>query len=140
MGNWLKITILLSSIGFLRDFRPSDAFIFVYLTGSWKHFSNDQVNQHIFPIGAYSNAICLIAMFFLTDICRYKPLIILMGFAGTVTWSLLIWSETLQAMQFAEVHFNTYLFVISLGIVITKIGRLTFFLGPYQRPCNVDKI
>jgi hypothetical protein len=58
-----------------------------------------QVNQDIYPVGTYSNLSLLILVFLLTDLARYKPIIILEGFAGVATYCLIIWGHDLPSMQ-----------------------------------------
>ena len=41
--HWLKISIILSVFGFLKEFRPSEPFVTDYLTGPWKNFTEEQV-------------------------------------------------------------------------------------------------
>lgn len=39
---------------------------------------------------------------------RYKPMILFMGFAGIVTWSLLLWTKSYLAAQLIEVCYAAY--------------------------------
>lgn len=41
----------------------------------------------------------LIVVFLLTDWLRYKPIIILEGFSGIITWSLLTFGQGIPIMQ-----------------------------------------
>jgi thiamine transporter 2/3 len=58
-----------------------------------------QVNQDIFPIGTYSYLAELVVVFLVTDFLRYKPIIILDGIFGILTWSLLIGGKDILTMQ-----------------------------------------
>jgi len=57
------------------------------------------VNQDIFPVGTYAYLAQLVLVFLVTDFLRYKPIIILNGMFGTVTWSLLIVGKDILTMQ-----------------------------------------
>lgn len=58
-----------------------------------------QVNQQIYPVGTYSYLAQLVVVFLVTDLLRYKPVIILEGLSGIVTWTLLIVGQTIASMQ-----------------------------------------
>lgn len=70
MKLWLKISVLLCSYGFLREFRPSEPFAFEFLSGDWRNITSDQVNRIIFPIGTYSYLSQIVVFFLITDIFR----------------------------------------------------------------------
>lgn len=109
MELWLKISLQLSIFGFLKEFRPSEPFIFEFLTGEWRNLTETDINQSVFPVGTYSYLTFLIVMFLITDFCRYKPLIVLLGICGIVIWSLFLWTSSLIALQVAEVRLFFYL-------------------------------
>ncbi|KAF2896485.1 hypothetical protein ILUMI_09688 [Ignelater luminosus] len=102
MNEWLRISILLCIFGFLKEIRPSEPFIYEYLTGPWWNISAEEVVQEVYPVGTYAYLAQLIIVFLITDLLRYKPLIILLALAGVVVWSMLIWSTTLLEVQILE--------------------------------------
>jgi len=57
------------------------------------------VNQDIFPVGTYAYLSQLVVVFLVTDFLRYKPVIILDGMFGIMTWSLLIVGKDILTMQ-----------------------------------------
>jgi hypothetical protein len=78
-----------------------------------KHFKqseyNNIINQtsyfqayyDVYPVWTYSYLAVLIVVFLLTDFLRYKPVIIVEGFAYIATWSLLLWGSGVPLMQVA---------------------------------------
>ena len=58
-----------------------------------------QVNQDLFPVGTYTYLVALVIVFLVTDLLRYKPVIVLDGVFAVATWTLLTWGHTLIAMQ-----------------------------------------
>lgn len=50
----------------------------------------NQINEDVYPLGTYFFFIFAIPMFFITDYCRYKPIIILDAFTGLMTYVLLL--------------------------------------------------
>ncbi|XP_058445950.1 thiamine transporter 1-like [Malaya genurostris] len=108
MQQWLKISLLLCTFGFLKEIRPSEPFIVDYLAGPWRNITMTEVVQEVFPIGTYSYLSQLVVIFLVTDLLRYKPLIVVNGLAGVIVWSMLIWTTTLQALKILEVFYGTY--------------------------------
>ena len=62
-----------------------------------------QVYQDVYPVWTYSYLSVLIIVFLFTDLAKYKPVIILEGFAYILTWVLLTWGRGLFAMQMMQV-------------------------------------
>lgn len=71
MKEWIKITLVLCSFGFLREMRPSEPFVTEFLSnGEWRDVTADQVNRQIYPFGTYSYLAQLCVVFLVTDILR----------------------------------------------------------------------
>jgi thiamine transporter 2/3 len=100
MEPWLKISLTLTLIGFLKEFRPSEAFYYEYFVGP-KNFTEDQVNREALPITVYSTLVLQVFAFLITDMCRYKPLIIVVGLSGVIMYSLMLWTTSLLGLQIA---------------------------------------
>ncbi|XP_011700298.1 PREDICTED: thiamine transporter 2-like isoform X2 [Wasmannia auropunctata] len=107
--HWLKISFILCMFGCFKDFRPSESFVTDYLTGPWKNFTDDQVNQEIIPVSTYSYLATLILVFLITDFVRYKPIIILCGFSGVVTFLMIILGKTVIVFQILEFFYGLYM-------------------------------
>ncbi|XP_034248512.1 thiamine transporter 1-like isoform X2 [Thrips palmi] len=113
-----SVLVPLCSFGFLKEFRPSESFVTQYLIGPEKNFTKAQVNQDIYPVGTYSNLSLLVLVFLLTDWARYKPVIILEGLAGVVTYSLIIWGKDVPTIQVAEFFYGLFM--------ATEVAYLTY--------------
>jgi thiamine transporter 2/3 len=103
MEQWMKISLLLCIFGFLKEVRPSEPFVYDYLIGPWRNVTDDEVLKQVLPVGTYSNMILLVLVFMITDMCRYKPLIVVLGLSGIAIWAMLIWTTSLFMLQVAEV-------------------------------------
>lgn len=103
MQNWLIVSLLLSVFGFLKEIRPSEPFIYEFLIGEWRNITEEQVNQKVYPAGTYSYLGLLTIVFLITDLARYKPLIIFMGLSGVIVWSMLLWTTSLAELLILEV-------------------------------------
>ncbi|CAH1958881.1 unnamed protein product [Acanthoscelides obtectus] len=109
MQEWLKLSLLLSIFGFLKEIRPSEPFIYEFLVDdSWRNVTDDEVTQIVYPAGTFSYLVQLVVVFLITDLCRYKPLIILLGIAGCVVWSLLLWTKSLVGLIIVEIFYGTF--------------------------------
>ncbi|XP_058456863.1 thiamine transporter 1-like [Malaya genurostris] len=108
MQQWLKISLLLCTFGFLKEMRPSEPFVVDYLAGPWRNITMTEVVQELLPIGTYSYLAQLAVIFLITDLLRYKPLIVVNGFAGIIVWSMLIWTTSLQTLKIMMVFYGTY--------------------------------
>lgn len=109
MQTWWKISLFLCVYGFLHDFRPSEPFVTEYLTDGQHNMTADEVSRSIYPIGTYSTMAQLIIIFLITDIARYKPIIILSACAGVTVFSFLVWSFEKWQMQLVQVFYGTYI-------------------------------
>ncbi|CAG5097559.1 Similar to Slc19a2: Thiamine transporter 1 (Mus musculus) [Cotesia congregata] len=107
--HWIRISQILCVFGFLKEFRPNEPFIFEYLTHPPKNFTSTQVTEEIYPIGTYSNFATLIIVFLLTDFLRYKPVIILCGLSGIITFIGLILGDSIPALIFVEIFYGFYI-------------------------------
>ncbi|XP_070509821.1 thiamine transporter 1-like [Chironomus tepperi] len=108
MEQWLRISLILCTFGFFREFRPSEPFVSDFLTGEWRNVTEDQVNFEVYPIGTYSTLGLLVIVFLITDILRYKPIIIASSVAGIIIWSILLWTTSLFALQVSQFFYGFY--------------------------------
>ncbi|XP_069676610.1 thiamine transporter 1-like [Periplaneta americana] len=108
METWLKLSLLLCVFGCVKEFRPSEPFITPYLMGEWKNFTGEDIEE-IFSTGTYSYLVELVFVFLVTDLLRYKPVIIFDGIFAIITWSLLIWGFGVPVMQIMEVFYSFFL-------------------------------
>lgn len=104
MKKWLKISLLLSVFGFLKEFRPSEPFVYEFLIGPWRNLTEETILQEVYPVGTYSYLGQLVVVFLITDLCRYKPLIVVLGLSGITVWSMLAWTKRLFELQILEVR------------------------------------
>lgn len=107
MQEYFKLSLLLSTFGFLKETRPSEPFITDFIK-DFKNISVETINQDIFPVGTYSYLAQLAIIFLITDLLRYKPLIILLAASGVAIWSMLLWTNSVLNLQIVEVIYGTY--------------------------------
>lgn len=66
------------------------------------------MNQDIYPVGTYSNLATLILVFLITDFVRYKPIIVLCGLSGAVTFLMIIFGKTILVLQIVEFFYGLF--------------------------------
>lgn len=107
MEQWMKLSIWIGTFGFFKEFRPEDPYIIQYMTGPKMNFTNEQVNQVIFPVSTYTSMIELVFVFLITDWLRYKPVVVVCALSGVIVQIMLIWCRGITAMQIMEVFYGT---------------------------------
>ena len=85
--------LILCSYGFFKEFMPSDPYFAIYLTGPDKNLTDTEVYEDIYPVWSYSLFATLVPVFLLTDLVRYKPMIVLQALSLIISWILLLWVD-----------------------------------------------
>ncbi|XP_067645968.1 thiamine transporter 1-like [Eurosta solidaginis] len=122
---WLKISFLLCVCGFAREIRPNEPYINEYLRGYGHNFTQDEISQKILPATTYTYLAVLVIIFLITDLLRYKPLLIIMGLFGTIMSSMLIWTTSLICAQIAMAFYGMFLAceVAYFAYIYTKVDK-----------------
>ncbi|XP_069476299.1 thiamine transporter 2-like [Ambystoma mexicanum] len=106
---WVYPTAVLCVYGFFINMRPGEPFLTPYLIGPYKNFTVEQVTvvmNGFLPIWTYSFFALLCPVFLLTDLCRYKPTIVVQGISGIIVAALLCFAQGIPAMQFLQFAFG----------------------------------
>ena len=145
--DWKLTTFLLCCYGFFKEIRPSEPFLTEYLISNNTGVTESQVYHDVYPVWTYSYLAILFLVFLVTDLAKYKPVIILEGFAYILTWVLLLWGHGLAAMQIMQVSYGlatstevayfTYIYA-SVSGDDTKPGKISLYryiscLGHYYQ-------
>ncbi|XP_034472796.1 thiamine transporter 1 [Drosophila innubila] len=109
METWLKISLLLCMFGFFREMRPSESYVTEYLAGDWRNITTEQVYQEVYPIGTYAVLAQLVIIFLVTDLLRYKPIIVLSSITGIILFVFLLWTRSLLNLQLAQMFYGTFM-------------------------------
>jgi len=144
LEDWRLKTFLLCSYGFLKEIRPSEPYLTEYLVGNHTGVTEDQVYHDVYPVWTYSYLAILILVFLVTDLVKYKPVIILEGFSYILTWILLLWGHGLTQMQLMQVSYGvatsteiayfTYIYASVSGEwyqQVTSLTRAALLLGRF---------
>ncbi|XP_076091572.1 thiamine transporter 1-like isoform X3 [Mytilus galloprovincialis] len=142
--HWKVLTFMACLYGFLKEYRPSEAYLSAYLTGPWKNLTVEEVNNEVYPFWTYSYLVWLVPVFLLTDYLRYMPMLVVGGLAYVGTWALLLWAQGVLAMKFmqiiyglataTEIGYFSYLFAMISNEhykIITSFTRAAILLGRF---------
>ncbi|KAK6048885.1 hypothetical protein COOONC_13611 [Cooperia oncophora] len=108
--NWKATTVLFCIYGIIKEFRPATPFLTPFLISHYKNLTLDEVYGQIFPFWTYSYMFFLVPIFILTDLLRYKPIIVLEGACLSITWALLVWGQGVRQMQLMQIFFGELTF------------------------------
>lgn len=103
---WRWAVIFLCFFGFMASIKPGEPFITPYLLSPEKNFTRVQVTNEITPVLTYSYMAVLVPAFLLTDLLRYKPVLIIQGISQVVIWLILLLGSSLLQMQFMEFFYG----------------------------------
>ncbi|XP_039295512.1 thiamine transporter 2 [Nilaparvata lugens] len=109
MEKWLRVSLLLSIFGVLKEFRPTEPFITEFLTNPPLNFTKETVTYEIYPIGVYSNMLELIIVFLVTDYFRYQPVIVTCAISGLIVYLILTFGKSLIWMQSTQIFYGLFL-------------------------------
>ncbi|XP_019965201.2 reduced folate transporter [Paralichthys olivaceus] len=141
---WKWAVIFLCFYGFMSSIRPGEAFITPYLLSPEKNFTGKQVTNEIIPVLTYSYMAVLVPAFLLTDLLRYKPVLVIQGISQVVIWLILLLCTSLLEMQLMEffygitmacrVAYSSYIFSLVSPILYQRVAgysRSAVLLGVF---------
>lgn len=102
---WSVILGILCTYGFLKEFRPSEPFLYQYQNEDL-NISAQVLNADIYPFWTYSYLVALIPVFLLTDVLLYKPVLMLESVSYVAVWVTLIWGRTIWSQKIVEVLYG----------------------------------
>ncbi|WKY09369.1 hypothetical protein Q1695_002044 [Nippostrongylus brasiliensis] len=124
---WQLTTFLLCLYGFLKDFRPTEPYLYQYEHVTL-NISEHVLNSDVYPIWTYSYLVTLIPVFLLTDLVLYKPVIVLGAVSYVIVWSLLVFCGSVIAQQMVEVFYGwaTAAEIAYFAYIYVKVDREHF--------------
>ncbi|EFO97194.1 CRE-FOLT-1 protein [Caenorhabditis remanei] len=104
--DWRTTTAVLCLYGAVKEFRPATPFLTPFLASPEKNLTLDELYSQVYPYWTYSYMMALIPMFVLTDILRYKPIVMIEAIGLVATWGLLVFGKGVTQMQIMQVSFG----------------------------------
>ncbi|XP_026178694.1 thiamine transporter 2-like [Mastacembelus armatus] len=129
-AGWVGPTVLLCIYGFSSMMRPIEPFMAEFFTGSYKNLTTEQVTKQVLPVWTYSSLILLIPVLLVTDLLRYKPVIILQGLTYVTTFLLILFGSGVGSAQLALFSYS-----IAMAADVAYISYIYSVVQPsyYQR-------
>lgn len=133
---WKNAVIFLCFYGFMASIKPGEPFITPYLLSPEKNLTREQVTNEITPVLTYSYMVVLVPAFLLTDLLRYKPVLIIQGVSQVVIWLILLLGSTLLEMQFMEFFYG-----ITMACRVAYSSYIFSLVSPdlYQRVAGYSR-
>lgn len=141
---WKWAVMFLCFYGFMSSIKPGEPFITPYLLSEEKNFTREQVTNEITPVLTYSYMVVLVPAFLLTDLLRYKPVLIIQSISQVVIWLILLLGSSLLEMQFMEffygitmacrVAYSSYIFSLVSPAIYQRVAgysRSSVLLGVF---------
>jgi len=99
--NWLGITLILCTYGLVKEFKPSEPYLYHY-QHEYMNISADVLNSSVYPYWTYSYFILLIPAFLLTDLLLYKPVLIVESLSYIGVWLTLVFGRSVLSQQVGQ--------------------------------------
>ncbi|KAG7502454.1 folate transporter 1 [Solea senegalensis] len=103
---WNWAVMFLCFYGFMSSIKPGEPFITPLLLSPVKNFTRSQVTNEISPVLTYSYMAVLVPAFLLTDLLRYKPVLVIQGISQVIIWVILLLGTSLLEMQLMEFFYG----------------------------------
>ncbi|KAM8903009.1 reduced folate transporter isoform 1-T3 [Spinachia spinachia] len=135
-AKWKGAVILLCFYGFMASIKPGEPFITPYLLGPEKNLTREQVTNEITPVLTYSYMVVLVPAFLLTDLLRYKPVLVIQGVSQVVIWLILLLCTSLMEMQLMEFFYG-----ITMACRVAYSSYIFSLVSPalYQRVAGYSR-
>ncbi|KAL6115309.1 slc19a1 [Pungitius sinensis] len=133
---WKGAVIFLCFYGFMASIKPGEPFITPYLLSPEKNLTREQVTNEITPVLTYSYMVVLVPAFLLTDLLRYKPVLVIQGVSQVVIWLILLLCTSLLEMQFMEFFYG-----ITMACRVAYSSYIFSLVSPalYQRVAGYSR-
>uniref|UniRef100_A0A0A9WX16 Thiamine transporter 2 n=1 Tax=Lygus hesperus TaxID=30085 RepID=A0A0A9WX16_LYGHE len=101
MEKWKSLAFVICVYGVLKELRFLEPFMTRFFMTPPMNFTHYEVFVEIYPASVYSQWVCLVILFLVTDMLRYKPIIILNSLTGVFIYLMYSFSTSLTTMQIA---------------------------------------
>lgn len=108
MKKWKKISLFVCVFAFVRELRPIEPFYAAYMTSPAINITLTQTSRDVYAVGAYSCFCLIIIVFLITDYLKYKPVLIMDGICGIITYCSIVGHPSLLRMQIGQVFYGFF--------------------------------
>lgn len=108
MKKWKKISLFVCVFAFVREFRPIEPFYAAYMTSPAINITLIQTSRDVYAVGAYSCFALIVIVFLITDYLKYKPVLIMDGICGIMTYCSIVGHPSILRMQIGQVFYGFF--------------------------------
>ncbi|XP_060842623.1 thiamine transporter 2-like [Rhopalosiphum padi] len=108
MKKWKKISLFVCVFAFVRELRPIEPFYTAYMTSPAINITLTQTARDVYAVGAYSCFGLIIIVFLITDYLKYKPVLIMDGICGIITYCSIVGHPSLLRMQIGQMFYGFF--------------------------------
>ncbi|EFO14020.2 hypothetical protein LOAG_14506 [Loa loa] len=105
---WKHLACFICLYGMIKKFRPATPFLTPFLVSSYKNFTDVQLYSQIYPLWTYSYLIALIPIFFLTDLLRHKPIVVLEALSYCASHVIILWGLSTAS----DIAYVSYMYAV----------------------------
>ncbi|KAJ7571729.1 hypothetical protein O6H91_01G175200 [Diphasiastrum complanatum] len=120
-----KRLLLLCGYVFLTQFTPSEPYLVPYLTQD-KHFSNEEVATHIFPVSVYFMLLFTLLAAPACGLLSYRGVIIIGTFGKLGTFVMILLGKSLLSMQLAQTSATQATSMVSF-VIAAELGQFLVY-------------
>lgn len=124
MQVWLKIFLQLCTYGFFYGLDLIEPFYLKYLTEG-HHYRPEEITFYLISHEIYWIVALLVVVFLITDLLRYKPVIVTSAVTSTVAMLILRFSDGIYALMVGR----SYHFLFNVMIMCFILQSLGFLYG-----------
>uniref|UniRef100_A0A0K0DJ51 Thiamine transporter 2 n=1 Tax=Angiostrongylus cantonensis TaxID=6313 RepID=A0A0K0DJ51_ANGCA len=124
---WQVTTILLCTYGFLKEFRPSEPYLYEYEHVTL-NISEHVLTSQVYPLWTYSYMLSLIPVFLIADLILHKSMIIFESLSYIAVWVILVFCSSVLSQQIVEVFygFATATEIAYFAYIYVKVSKEEF--------------
>uniref|UniRef100_A0A2S2R7N8 Thiamine transporter 2 n=1 Tax=Sipha flava TaxID=143950 RepID=A0A2S2R7N8_9HEMI len=108
MKKWKSVSLFVCVFAFAREFRPIEPFYAAYMTSPAINITLTQTSRDVYSVGAYSGFVLIVIVFLITDYLRYKPVLVLDGLCGILTYCSILGHPSLLRMQIGQLFYGFF--------------------------------
>ena len=100
---WRKFLVLFCTFTMFISIRPSEPYLTIYLMGPYQNLSESQLLHTVYPTWTYSYLALLVPLFIITDLTRYKPVVVAYSASYVICYVTLVFGKGIELMKLMQV-------------------------------------
>nr|XP_032828131.1 LOW QUALITY PROTEIN: reduced folate transporter-like [Petromyzon marinus] len=135
-STWWCPALIVCTYGFVSQLRPAESFLMPFLLSPDKNLTREQIANEVMPVLVYSYMAVLVPVFLLSDLLRYKPMLVLQSASLVAVWLLLLFTQGILGIQFVEFFYGVSM---AARVAFSPILFALVETGHVQRVTSVSR-